>query len=392
MEEKSILALRAQHISPFMVMEIMERAQELEAQGRHIIHMEVGEPDFPTPEVIVRAMRKALDANFFHYTHSLGDLELREALSSHYRSFYGVDISPERFLICPGTSIGLNLLISSILDAGDKVVLSNPHYSCYPNFVRFAGATPFKVNVSEKDGFRFDPDILGRVIRSDPTIRAVIINSPANPTGAVWEPLRLAEIAKLGVFVISDEIYHGLNYQEERDHTILEYTNKACVVGGFSKTFAMTGWRIGYLILPTELIRPLQIIAQNFLISVNSAVQKAGVAALKYAWEDVTRMRFLYNERRLLLLNGLRSLGFEILSEPMGAFYILAKADFINPDSRALAFQILEEAGVGTTPGADFGSGAEGYLRFSYATASENIHTGLVRVKDFLLKHSKLSV
>jgi aspartate/methionine/tyrosine aminotransferase len=365
-----------------MVMEVLERAKELEAKGQRIIHMEVGEPDFPTPPVIVEAMKKALDQGHFRYAHSLGDPELREALSWHYKERYGLDISPGRFLVCPGTSVGLALLFGALLSPGDQVAMSNPGYSCYPSFIRFFGGEPLSVPVRESEGFRLTAKELGPCLNQK--IKAILINSPANPTGSILEAEDLIGLSRLGPLIVSDEIYHGLSYQGERDRTVLEFTDRAVVIGGFSKSFAMTGWRIGYLVLPPDMVRPIQSMAQNFVISVNSAVQKAAAVALREAWPDVLRMRDIYDRRRRLLLKGLDSLGLAVLSQPLGAFYVLARASHINPDSRALVFQLLEKAGVGATPGAEFGSGAEGFLRFSYATSEENIEEGVSRIRSWL--------
>jgi aspartate/methionine/tyrosine aminotransferase len=360
----------AREVSPFMVMEVLERAQELERQGRDIIHMEVGEPDFPTPSVVIEAMTAALGQNNFYYTHSQGDPELREALSGHYQKHYGVSIDPSRFLVCPGTSPGFMLLFGALLAPGDWVLITDPHYCCYPNYIKFFNGRVVYCPCLEEDGFRLDPQRAAHSL--SPEVKILIINSPANPTGAVLGPDRLEALAGLDTLIISDEIYHGLNYQADRDHSILEYTDRAIVVGGFSKSFAMTGWRIGYLILPKELVRPFQRLAQNFFISVNAAVQKAAVAALLKAWPVVEERRALYDRRRKLLLKGLKDLGLPVLVEPTGAFYVLARADHLNPDSAALVFELLEKTGVGTTPGREFGSRAEGFLRFSYATSEDN--------------------
>ncbi|MDR0355725.1 MAG: aminotransferase class I/II-fold pyridoxal phosphate-dependent enzyme [Deltaproteobacteria bacterium] len=375
------LAERALAVTPFMVMEVLEAAARLEAAGRDVIHMEVGEPDFRTPEIVVQAMKDALDGGAFKYAHSQGDPLLRETLSWHYRERYGVDVSPDRFLVCPGTSPGLLLLFGALLKEGDGVLMSNPYYSCYPNLVGFFGGRPVLCPVKESDGFRFNPDDVKRAL--DPSIKAILVNSPANPTGAVLDAERLEALAALDRFVISDEIYHGLSYLPDRDHTILEYTDQAAVVGGFSKNLAMTGWRVGYLIVPPELIRPLRSMFQNFLISVNAAAQKAAAVALRQAWPEVAKMRAIYDRRRRLLIDGLREMGFVVMVEPAGAFYVLARADHLSSDSKSLVFEILEEAGVGLTPGIEFGSGAEGFLRFSYATSEENIRQGLMRLASF---------
>ncbi|MDR1083494.1 MAG: pyridoxal phosphate-dependent aminotransferase [Deltaproteobacteria bacterium] len=376
------LTKEAREVTPFMVMEVMERAQELVKQGRDIVHMEVGEPDFPTPDLIITAMTEALNQNKFYYAHSQGDPELREALSYHYRERYGLNIDPFRFLVTPGTSPGFMLLFGAVLSHGDGVVITDPYYCCYPNYIKFFGGQVVLCPTSENDGFRIDPGKAKDCL--SPEVKALIINSPANPTGAVLGPDRLSALAKLDTLLISDEIYHGLNYQSDRDHSILEYTDRAIVVGGFSKSFAMTGWRIGYLILPQELARPFQRLAQNFFISVNSAVQKAAAAALLKAWPVVEERRAVYDRRRKLLIKGLKDLGLGILVEPTGAFYVLARADHLNPDSEALVYELLEEAGVGASPGREFGSLAEGFLRFSYATSEENIEKGLKRLADYI--------
>ncbi|MDR2301368.1 MAG: pyridoxal phosphate-dependent aminotransferase [Deltaproteobacteria bacterium] len=376
------MAQRALSVTPFMVMEVMDAAQRLERAGRNVIHMEVGEPDFRTPRVIVEAMEKALTTGAFKYGHSQGDPELRESLSWHYKERYGVDIDPDRFLICPGTSPGLLLLFGALLEAGDAVLMSDPAYCCYPNLVKFFGGRVVFSPVNESEGFRLNPDEVKKKLNS--SIKAILINSPANPTGAVLGPDYLKGLANLDRLIISDEIYHGLSYLDERDHTILEYTDQAVVVGGFSKAFAMTGWRVGYLILPPDMVRSLLSMSQNFVISTNAAAQKAASVALRQAWPEVLKMRSVYDRRRKVLIEGLRALGLGLMSDPAGAFYVLARADHLNPDSKSLVFEILNEVAVGLTPGIEFGSGAEGFLRFSYATSEANILEGLNRLSDFI--------
>jgi aspartate/methionine/tyrosine aminotransferase len=215
-------------------------------------------------------------------------------------------------------------------------------------------------------------------------VRAVLVNSPANPTGTVLDAGRLRELAATDRLLISDEIYHGLTYGCEPAHSLLEYTDRAVVVNGFSKLFAMTGLRLGYLIVPPALIRPLTILTQNLMISTNAAVQRAGLAALAGAWPEVERMRQTYDRRRRLLLAGLKRLNLPVRVEPTGAFYILADARHLSADSYALAFDILEKAGVATDPGIDFGPGAEGFLRFSYANSETNIEEALARLEKYL--------
>ena len=377
-----MVTCRAKDIPPFIVMDILEKAQEMERSGQDVIHLEIGEPDFDTPECIKEAGRRAMNEGFTHYTHSLGILELREAVAEHYHDKYKVEVSPANIMITAGTSPALFMIFSALLEAGDEVIVSNPHYACYPNFVTFFDGRPVFVNVDEEDGFQYRPERTARLI-TDRT-KAVYLNSPANPTGTLLSPERMKKMADLGPYVISDEIYHGLVYGEERERSILEYTDRAFVINGFSKLYAMTGWRLGYVIAPPEFVRPLQKIHQNFFISACSVSQKAGVAALKEAGEDVERMRQTYDRRRRFLIQGLRDLGFRILVEPTGAFYVLVNARHLNEDSYRLAFDILEQARVGVTPGIDFGSNAEGYLRFSYANSVENIAEGLRRLKEYM--------
>jgi aspartate/methionine/tyrosine aminotransferase len=380
-----VIAKRAQEIAPFLAMEVLERAVELEAKGDHIVHLEVGEPDFPTPPCIQEAAARAMKEGKTKYTHSLGILALREAIAEHYHAKYAVQVSPEQILVTAGTSPAMGMVFSAILEPGDQVVLSNPHYACYPNFIRFCGGEPVTVAVLEEDGFQFRPEAVAAKV--GPRTKAIFINSPANPTGTLLSAERMAALADLGPLVISDEIYHGLVYAG-REHSILEFTDRAIVFNGFSKAYAMTGWRLGYAIVPPQLIRPLQKMHQNFFISANAFVQAAGIAALREAQPEVVRMRAIYDERRRFIIPGLRRLGFGIATEPTGAFYVLANAKRFTTDSYAFAFEILEQAKVGVTPGVDFGSNGEGYIRFSYANSLDNVAEALRRLEAFLARRA----
>jgi aspartate/methionine/tyrosine aminotransferase len=379
--EDPVIAKRAQEIEPFIVMEVMERAEQLEAQGEHLIHLEVGEPDFATPACIQEAMAKAVKDGMTGYTHSLGILPLREAIAEHYQARYGVAVSPDRILVTSGTSPAMWMVFSALLEPGDEVIVSDPHYACYPNFIKFCGGKLACVDVAEEDGFQFRPEAVQARIGS--RTKALLINSPANPTGTLLSADRMAALAAMGPLVLSDEIYHGLAY-EGREHSILEFTDRAVVFNGFSKAFAMTGWRLGYIIVPPDLIRPLQKMHQNFFISANAFVQAAGIAALKEALPDSERMRRAYDQRRRFIVPGLRALGFGLASEPNGAFYAFANAKRFCADSYAFAFEILERAKVCVAPGVGFGRNGEGYLRFSYASSMENIEEALRRLKGFL--------
>ncbi len=376
-----MISSRVDDMTPFIVMDVLERAKEMEREGIRVIHLEVGEPDFDVPPCVGEAIAQALADGQTHYTHSLGTIELREAVCEYTLRQYGVTIHPDQVVIGAGTSPLMLSLFGTILERGDEVILSDPHYACYPNFLRFVDAVAVRVPVREEEGFQYDPDKI-RAKLSDRT-RAILVNSPANPTGTLLSGERMQAIAGLGLPVVSDEIYHGLVY-EGPEHSILEYTDRAFVLNGFSKKFAMTGLRLGYLIAPKEFVRPIQKIQQNFFLSPNSVVQAAGIAALKYAEDDVARMKRIYDERRRFMIGRLREIGFGIAVEPTGAFYVFANARHIMNDSYRLAFDILEKAHVGVTPGIDFGPGGEGFLRFSYANSLENIAEGMDRLERYV--------
>lgn len=377
------IAKRAMEMPPFIVMDVLERAQAMEREGVRIIHLEVGEPDFDTPPSVTDALCTALTSGCTHYTHSLGSADLREAVSRHYHERYNATVDPDQVLITSGTSPAMFLLFSALLEKGDEVILSDPHYACYPNFIRFLEGKPVFVDVSERDGFQLHAGEVEE--RISPRTRAIFINSPSNPTGNLLSPDNMAAIAALSPYIISDEIYHGLVYEGE-ERSILEFTDRAFVLNGFSKLYAMTGLRLGYLIAPRDFVRPMQKIQQNFFISANSAVQCAGIAALQTTEADVARMKKTYDQRRRYMLSRLKGMGFEIPVEPTGAFYVFANARHLSPDSYKLAFEILENAHVGVTPGIDFGKNGEGFLRFSYASSMENIVEAMDRLEHYLKK------
>jgi (5-formylfuran-3-yl)methyl phosphate transaminase len=375
------LAGRAEPIEPFLAVEIFERAQALERRGIDVVHLGFGEPDFETPAVIQEAAQKAIKDGRTKYTASLGILPLREAIAEHYARRYGVSVSPDQILVTAGTSPAMLLVFGTLLDPGDEVVLSDPHYACYPNFVRYAEGRPTYVTVDEADRFQYRPEAVRE--RLTARTRAILINSPANPTGAVLDGARMVAIADLGPPIVSDEIYHGLTY-EGPEHSILEFTDRAFVLNGFSKAFAMTGWRLGYVIAPRDAIRALQKAYQNFFISTNEFVQWAGVAALREAADEVGRFRVIFSERRRVMLDGLRAIGLGVRAEPTGAFYVFVDVRRYTGDSLAFAFDVLEHAHVAVAPGVDFGANGEGYLRLSYASSVDRIREGLARLGRFL--------
>jgi len=371
---------RTAGITSFIVMDVLEKAHEMERDGVDVVHLEIGEPDFDMPQCVKHAACQALDAGYTHYTHSLGLLELREAISEYYQATYSVRVDPGNILVCSGTSPAMFMLFAALVEPGEEIIISDPHYACYPNFIKFVGGVPVRVPVLEEDGFQYRPAAIQEKI--SPKTKGIFINYPSNPTGNLISADRLEAIAKLGPHIISDEIYHGLVY-EGQEHSILEFTDRAFVLNGFSKLFAMTGMRLGYLIMPPEFVRPIQKIHQNFFISANAMVQKAGITALKQAGDDTARMRDTYNRRRIYMIERIKGLGLGITVEPTGAFYVFANAKHISDDSYALAFDILEKAHVGVAPGIDFGKQGEGYLRFSYATSMENIEKGMDRLEKY---------
>jgi (5-formylfuran-3-yl)methyl phosphate transaminase len=382
-----MISSRMNEMTSFIVMDVLEKAHEMERKGIDIIHLEVGEPDFDAPECVKEAARKALKDNYTHYTHSLGLIELREAICQYYFDSYGVSVDPDQVVITSGTSPAIFLIFSVLLNAGDEVIISDPHYACYPNFIKFSQGVPVAVPVYEKDGFQYRPEAIEEKITGK--TKAIFINSPSNPTGNLLSEDRMRQISAFEPFILSDEIYHGLVY-EGKEHSILEFTDHAFVLNGFSKLYAMTGLRLGYLIAPKPFIRPIQKIQQNFFICANAMVQAAGIAALKEAGEDVARMREIYNQRRKLMIRRLRELGLGITVEPTGAFYVFANARHIMENSYPLAFDILEKAHVGVAPGIDFGQNGEGYLRFCYANSLENISEGMDRLKAYLRQYKPI--
>lgn len=362
---------------PFLAMEVLERAHKLEKEGNKILYMCVGEPDTPTHPAIEEACIKAIKEGKTKYTHSLGIIELREAISDYYLKKYGVRVSPENIVVSSGTS-PLMLLIFSLLNRRvKKVILTNPCYACYPTYISFTcGKTEY---------FPLSPEVsnykeITKIIDKD---SALVINSPANPTGEVISKEELEFLGELNVPVVSDEIYHGLCYEGEED-TMLKYGNEVFVINGFSKAFSMTGWRLGYCIVPDKYIRELRSLHQNIIICAPSFVQWAGVSALKNVDEIQYEMKALFSKRRKILLSGLENLKLKYWGKPAGAFYVLVDFRFLNKDSLTISMELLEKYKLAVTPGIDFGSQAEGFIRLSYATKEENILQALEIIEKYI--------
>jgi len=370
-----------ERMTSFIVMDVLERANELQREGVDVIHLEVGEPDFDMPECIAKAAIEAHKNGTTHYTHSLGDPQLREAISEFYKTEYNVTVDPDCIVVTSGSSPAILMALMLLCQAGDEVIMSNPGYPCYRNFALACHAEPVCVPLHAECDFQYDINEIKKKI-TDKT-RAIFVNSPMNPTGTLVKNEVYEELTKLNIPIISDEIYHGLVYNGKAS-SILEFTDKAFVINGFSKRFAMTGLRLGYLIAPKKYMRSLQILQQNLFICAPSTAQKAGIAALKEAKPAVDLMRSIYNERRVYIIERLKNMGFVIHTEPQGAFYVFCDARRFTTDSYHFAFDILEKAHVGITPGIDFGSGGEGFVRFSYANSLKNIQTAMDRLEAYL--------
>jgi len=373
-------SILVENLSPFYVMEVLEHAKKLESEGRDIIHFEVGEPDFITPGEICESAIESIKSGETKYTESLGIPELRETIAKNYNENYGQNIPYSNVVVSSGSSPAIFMSILSVINPGDEVIITDPHYACYPQIIKIAGGVPRKVRVSEENGFQIDVSEIKRSI-TDKT-KAIILNSPSNPTGAILEEQVFKEIAELGVLIISDEIYHGLEYTKKAD-SVYQFTDNAFVINGFSKLYAMTGWRLGYIIAPEKFIRPIQKLQQNLFISPNPFVQKAGITAIVKAKESANLMVKEFDERRKLMLSELKKSGFKIVNDPEGAFYVFLNISQFAANSYNLSFDILNKAGVAVTPGIDFGDGGEGYIRLSYATSRELIVEGVKRLDSY---------
>jgi len=371
-------ARRTQRIEPFLAMEVMERAFALERAGARVLHLEIGEPDFPPPAAVSEACARALAAGDTHYTDSRGVDDLRAAIARDKGARAGVEIDPGRVIVTSGTSPAMLLVFALLVDPGDEVIVGTPHYPCYPNFVRFCGGEPVFVPTSPEDGYRLGPEAVAKALT--PRTRAVVTTSPANPTGAVQSPDVVRGLAALGLPLVSDEIYDGLVHDGAQVTSALAASDEAFVLDGFSKRYAMTGFRLGYAIVPGPALRPLQVLQQNLFISANHFVQMAGLAALEYGAETVRTMAEAYGRRRRLLVDGLRALGFGVPADPAGAFYVFADARAFGADSYKLAFELLEATHVAVTPGIDFGAAGEGWLRFSCAASEAVLEEALERL------------
>lgn len=378
---------RLERIRPFHVMEVMARAGELERLGRRIIHMEIGEPDFPTAPSIVEAAERALRAGHTGYTPASGLPALREAIAGYYGARYGVAIGPERVLITPGASGALQLALAWATQPSDEVLLADPGYPCNRSMVHFLGAVPRNVATDASTRYQLPAELVAP--RINPATAAILAASPSNPTGTLIDPDQLAALVALarqhGLRLIMDEIYHGLVYGPDC-HSVLETDPDAIVVNSFSKYFGMTGWRVGWLIAPEAAVRDMERLQQNLFIAASTPAQYGALAAFgddAMAVHEARRQQF--RQRRDFLLPALRELGFRIPVTPDGAFYLYAECSRFGHDSETLAGIMLEEAGVAATPGLDFGEyRAQEHVRFAYTTSLDSLEAGVERLRTML--------
>jgi aspartate/methionine/tyrosine aminotransferase len=379
------LAARLAGIAPFHVMDVLARARAMEAAGRSVIHMEIGEPDFPTADRIVEAGIEALRRGRTHYTQAAGLPALRAAIAASYHRSYRPD--PANVIVTPGASGALTLLFAALLTPGDQVLMADPGYPCNRHFVRLFEGEARTVPVGPGTGYQLDADLVRA--HWGPRTVAVLIASPANPTGTIVPAEEMARIARtvaaLGGVLIVDEIYHGLTY-ESGVASALQCEGEVFVVNSFSKYYGMTGWRLGWLVAPPRFVEPLDRLAQNVFLAPNTPAQHAALAAFEPAVRtELERRREVFRERRDFLLPALRALGFEIPATPQGAFYLYADCTRLAQDSERFARELLERSGVAITPGIDFGAHrARAHARFSYANTLENLRQGIARIREHL--------
>ncbi len=378
-------ASRLADIEPFQVMDILARARALEAQGRSIVHMEIGEPDFPAASGIVEAGIAALKAGHTHYTSALGLPALRETIAASYPATCRPDAA--QIVITPGASGALLLVSAALITPGDQVLLADPGYPCNRRFVRLFEGEVVSVPVGADTGYQLDAKLIRR--HWTRKTMAVMITSPSNPTGTMVSSAEMARIVEtvheLGGVLIVDEIYHGLTYGVDAV-SALAYSNDVFVINSFSKYYGMTGWRLGWIVAPPAYVPALDKLSQNFFTAASTLAQHAALAAFTApVREELERRRAIFRERRDYLLPALRELGFDIPVTPEGAFYLYADASRFTDDSERFARELLEQVGVAITPGRDFGSHrARQHVRFSYANARERLEEGVRRLAQYL--------
>ena len=381
------LANRMSHIEPFHVMNLLAIAKELEAQGKEIIHMEIGEPDFVTPAPVMRAAEAAIKQGQTHYTPAVGLPALRERIAEFYKSTFNRDISPEQIIITPGASGALLLALGVLVNPDDKVVMSDPGYPCNRHFVRMFEGDPIGIPVDASTSYQLTVDTLRQSQTKD--ITAVMLASPSNPTGTLLTPDHIGEWINAAetnqYYLLMDEIYQGLVYGHEVT-TVAGKSDHAFVINSFSKFFCMTGWRLGWLVVPAGYQREIDKLAQNIFLAPSTLAQYAAIAAFDdESIQILESQREEFKRRRDFLMPAIQELGFQLLVEPQGAFYLYADCSKFTDDSFEFCHTLLQRAGVAITPGKDFGSHqSQRYVRFAYTTSLEQLEKGIDKIRRFL--------
>ncbi|QMU57466.1 MAG: aminotransferase class I/II-fold pyridoxal phosphate-dependent enzyme [Boseongicola sp.] len=375
-------------VDPFIVMDVMEAAAKAEAVGRQVIHMEIGQPGTPAPVGARDALQRAMSQGSLGYTVSLGIPELRAKIAQHYRDRYSVDLSPDRVIVTAGSSGAFLLAFTALFDAGDKVALGAPGYPSYRQILRALSLEPVDIQTVVQNRYQPVPGELPE------DVQGLIVASPANPSGTMLDRNSLEALIEAtharGTAFVSDEIYHGIEY-ERAAVSALEISDDVYVINSFSKYFSMTGWRIGWMVVPEAHVRTIERLSQNMFICAPHASQVAALAAMECK-DELEGNVAIYAENRRLMLDGLPKAGFTRIAPPDGAFYIYADVSDITDDSRALAGEILEEVGVAVTPGLDFDKArGGGTLRFSYARSTDDISEGLHRLETFMRNRGHIS-
>lgn len=387
LSREASIAARAREIEPFRVMDILAQARALEAQGRDIVHMEIGEPDFPTPAPIIAAGIEALKAGYTHYTPALGLPQLRESIAAFYATRYGVSISPKRVVVTPGSSGALLLTLAVLLNPDDEVLLTDPGYPCNRHFARFLEGRAVALPVTAATQYQPTAEMIAAHWSS--CTRAAMVATPGNPTGTLLtleqlRPIHQAVLSRGGALVV-DEIYHGLTYGKPAE-TALALGDDVFVINSFSKYFGMTGWRLGWLIAPDAYVDALDRLAQNIFLAASTPAQHAALAAFHPDTLAILEARRVaFQARRDFLLPALRALGFDIPITPEGAFYLYAGCARFGLDAEQLSQAWLQQAGVAITPGADFGRvEASSHVRFAYTTTQDRLEQGVTRLATYL--------
>ena len=381
------IADRMNDIQPFHVMELLAKAKQLEAKGKKLIHMEIGEPDFPTPEPISRAAIEAISLEKTHYTPAVGLAELRQAISQFYQERYQIEIDPRRIIVTPGASGALQLALSVLVNPGDKVLMAAPSYPCNKHFVRLVEGGVVNIPVDATSNYQLT-SALCQQHWSD-NVKAVMLASPSNPTGSLVDDDELQSMIGIcesrDAHLIVDEIYHSLVYGQQ-PKSALSYSDDIFLINSFSKYFGMTGWRIGWLIVPDDYVSAVDKLAQNIFLAASTPAQYAALAAFKPDTIKILEERRLaYRERRDYLVPELTDMGFTIPVMPQGAFYVYAGCEKFTQDSYQWVYELLDQAGVVITPGIDFGQHkATTHVRFAYTTSLENLKEGVQRLRSYL--------